>query len=496
MAGLLFRMFSVDRTEVRGTMQAEQVPHSKELHKPKQPQNLEYFKDKMLLMQAQEYEANECDAFDLDVDEAPTAQSMFMANLSFADPVYDEAGPSYDSDTLSEVYDHDNYQDVVCEHHEDNAELVVQNNVSSLPNDASMMIVNEMHEQTAQCVSVKAHTKVVDASLTVELAIYKEQVKLYERRAKTLKKGTSFCKMKLNSTINHNKSMVEEVTYLKKDFKQKENKYLEEFLDMKALKEKVKDKLLKQDQSLQTVHMLCKPKPYYDDQRKVAIGYKNPLCLTRAKQLMPLCNLLLLMLTNRNPIKIGDPTFQTLHLRLFSNAGRTDFPLVFGLRLLTWLRNFVKKFIETVRFGNDYFGAIMGYRDYVIGDSVISRVYYMEGLGHNLLSVGQFCYSDLKVAFRKSSCYVRDTNSIEIIKSSRGSNLYTISVEDMLKSSPICLLSKAFKNKSWLWHRRLNHLNFDTINDLSRKYLVKGLTRLKFKKDHLLSVSTRKKQKA
>ncbi|GJS25054.1 hypothetical protein Tco_0453686 [Tanacetum coccineum] len=81
--------------------------------------------------------------------------------------------------------------------------------------------------------------------------------------------------------------MVEEVTSLKKDFKQIENKYLENFLDMKALKEKVEDKLYKQDQSLQTIHMLCKLKPYYDEQRKVAIGYKNPLCLTRAKQVQP-----------------------------------------------------------------------------------------------------------------------------------------------------------------------------------------------------------------
>ncbi|GJT12669.1 hypothetical protein Tco_0859711, partial [Tanacetum coccineum] len=81
--------------------------------------------------------------------------------------------------------------------------------------------------------------------------------------------------------------MVEEVTSLKKDFKQKENKYLEEFLDMKALKEKVEDRLYKQDQSLQTVHMLCKPKPYYNELNKVAIGYKNPLCLTRAKQVQP-----------------------------------------------------------------------------------------------------------------------------------------------------------------------------------------------------------------
>nr|GEZ57441.1 hypothetical protein [Tanacetum cinerariifolium] len=53
---------------------------------------------------------------------------------------------------------------------------------------------------------------------------------------------------------------------------------------MKSLKEKVKDRLFKQDQSLQTVHMLCRPKPYYNELNNVAIGYKNPLCLTRAKQ--------------------------------------------------------------------------------------------------------------------------------------------------------------------------------------------------------------------
>nr|GFA27747.1 integrase, catalytic region, zinc finger, CCHC-type, peptidase aspartic, catalytic [Tanacetum cinerariifolium] len=151
------------------------------------------------------------------------------------------------------------------------------------------------------------------------------------------------------------------------------------------------------------------------------------------------------------------------------------------------LLNFMKKFIGTVRFGNDHFGAIMGYGDYVVGENVISRVYHVEGLGHNLFSVGQFCDSDLEVAFRKHSCYVRDTDGVHLIKGSRGSNLYTISVEDMMKSSLICLLSKAFKNKSWLWHRRLNHLNFGTINDLARKDLVRGLPRLKFEKDHLCS---------
>ncbi|GJZ37157.1 retrovirus-related pol polyprotein from transposon TNT 1-94 [Tanacetum coccineum] len=151
------------------------------------------------------------------------------------------------------------------------------------------------------------------------------------------------------------------------------------------------------------------------------------------------------------------------------------------------LRNFVKKFIGTVRFGNDHFGAFMGYGDYVIGDSVISRVYYGEGLGHNLFSVGQFCDSDHEVAFRKHTCFIRDLDGVNLIKGNRGTNLYTISVEDMMRSYPICLLSKASKNKSWLWHRRLNHLNFGTLNDLARKDLVRGLPRLKFEKDHLCS---------
>ncbi|GJW77239.1 integrase, catalytic region, zinc finger, CCHC-type containing protein [Tanacetum coccineum] len=140
------------------------------------------------------------------------------------------------------------------------------------------------------------------------------------------------------------------------------------------------------------------------------------------------------------------------------------------------LMNFVEKFIGTVRFGNDYFGAIMGYGDYVIGDSVISRVYYVEGLGHNLFSVGQFCDSDLEVAFRKHTCFVRDINGADILKGSRSTNLYTISIDEMMKSSLICLLSKASKSKSWLWHRRLNHLNFGTINDLAEKIWSKDET--------------------
>nr|GEY85078.1 integrase, catalytic region, zinc finger, CCHC-type, peptidase aspartic, catalytic [Tanacetum cinerariifolium] len=67
------------------------------------------------------FQDDDCDAFDSDVDEAPTAQTMFMANLSSTDPVTDEARPSYDSDILSEVPDYEHYPDATCAHHEGHA---------------------------------------------------------------------------------------------------------------------------------------------------------------------------------------------------------------------------------------------------------------------------------------------------------------------------------------------------------------------------------------
>nr|GEY82348.1 integrase, catalytic region, zinc finger, CCHC-type, peptidase aspartic, catalytic [Tanacetum cinerariifolium] len=119
----------------------------------------------------------------------------------------------------------------------------------------------------------------------------------------------------------------------------------------------------------------------------------------------------------------------------------------------------------TVKFGNDHVAKITGYGDYQIGNMTISRVYYVEGLGHNLFSVGQFCDSDQEVAFRQHSCLIRNLEGVDLLTGSRGNNLYTLSLQDMMASSPICLLSKASKTKSWLWHRRLSHLNFGPINN-------------------------------
>nr|GEY48625.1 retrovirus-related Pol polyprotein from transposon TNT 1-94 [Tanacetum cinerariifolium] len=133
---------------------------------------------------------------------------------------------------------------------------------------------------------------------------------------------------------------------------------------------------------------------------------------------------------------------------------------------LKLLCNFVEKFLGTVRFGND-------------------QVYYVKGLNHNLFSVGQFCDADLEVAFRKSTCFVRDLQGKDLLTGNLGSDLYTISLQESTSLTPLCLMAKASPTQAWLWHRRLSHLNFDYINLLSKKDIVIGLPNLKYVKDQL-----------
>nr|GFB60450.1 retrovirus-related Pol polyprotein from transposon TNT 1-94 [Tanacetum cinerariifolium] len=109
---------------------------------------------------------------------------------------------------------------------------------------------------------------------------------------------------------------------------------------------------------------------------------------------------------------------------------------------------------------------------------------------HNLFSVGQFCDSDLEVAFRRDACFVRNLEGVDLLKGDHSTNLYTINLYEMASASPICLMARASSTKSWLWHQqgrymarasstkswlwhqRLSYLNFDTINDLARNDLV------------------------
>nr|GEV36052.1 retrovirus-related Pol polyprotein from transposon TNT 1-94 [Tanacetum cinerariifolium] len=487
----------------------------------------------------------------LNVDNAPTEQAMFMANLSSAYLVYDEAGPSYDSDILgdSNMIPYDQYV-------KNNAVPVVQRNVSSVPNDAYMMILNDMHEQPAQHDLLKMKEEALKEQTIASRPIKALMVYPLNMPAMLIPRATQRSCQSRGNMIHELREKISRLT--------KKHSDADPIHDRKALDSYNKELHAK----VNALHDLneCwraeneKVKRHYKElyaidvepipscirnNREVHLDYlkhlkesvetlceiieeakvKRPLdrslasaCLytkhsesrqrikgaTAASGSKPKSN------TKKDRSLPAKSHMQKVEVHPKNNKSsvkrknRVDSNIIYKhtvVQIILWyldsgfskqmtgdrsrLRIFVKKFIGTVRFGNDHFGAIMGYEDYVIGNNVISRVYYMEGLGHNLFFIEQFYDSDLEVAFRKHSCYVRDSYGIELIKGSHNSNLYTISVEDMLKSSPICLLSKASKNKSWLWHRCLNHLNFSTINDLARKDLVRGLPRLKFEKDHL-----------
>nr|GFC65379.1 retrovirus-related Pol polyprotein from transposon TNT 1-94 [Tanacetum cinerariifolium] len=152
---------------------------------------------------------------------------------------------------------------------------------------------------------------------------------------------------------------------------------------------------------------------------------------------------------------------------------------------LKLLINFVWKFMGTVRFKNDHVASILGFGDLQWGNILITRVYFVKGLGHNLFLVGQLCDSNLEVVFRRDACFVQNLEGVDLLKGDRSINLYTINLYEMASASPICLMARASSTKSWLWHQRLSQLNFDTINDLARNDLVAGLPKFKYHKEHL-----------
>nr|GEW64279.1 hypothetical protein [Tanacetum cinerariifolium] len=131
---------------------------------------------------------------------------------------------------------------------------------------------------------------------------------------------------------------------------------------------------------------------------------------------------------------------------------------------LKLLINFFWKFLGTVCFGNDHIAAFLGFGDLQWGNILITRVYFVKGLGHNLFLVGQFFDLDLEVTFRRNTCFVRNLEGVDLLSGNRKTNLYTINL-----------------------HEILSHLNFDTINDLAKNDLVTGLPKFKYHKEHLCS---------
>nr|GEX93909.1 hypothetical protein [Tanacetum cinerariifolium] len=406
------------------------------------------------------YQPDDLDAYDSDCDELNTAKFALMANLS-----------CYGSDALVEVHNLDNMDN---------------NMINQDPRPSSTPTRVEVPKELPKILGLLLHPP--ESKFQKENSVsnqsapsFDQYFDLHELKAQSQEKDTVISKLKeriksLSGNMNKDK--------VKKDIEKIETINTE--LDHRVSKLNAKNEHLKQTykqlyDSIKAIRLIIAA--LKDESRKLntkALVDNAVTIHTIAPKMLKVdvAPLAPRLLNNRivHPDYLRLTQEQVVILQEITKQGKSQNPLNNSLDHAC-----------TVKFRNDHLAKIMGYGDYQIGNVMIARVYYVEGLGHNLISVGKFCDSNLEVTFCQHTCFIRNLEGVDRPTRSQGKNLYTLSLGDMVASSPICLLSKASKTKSWLWHRHQSHMNFGTINHLARHGLIRGLFELKFGKDHLCS---------
>ncbi|GJT05427.1 integrase, catalytic region, zinc finger, CCHC-type containing protein [Tanacetum coccineum] len=305
---------------------------SKQCTKPKRKQDNSWFKDKVLLVQAQAngqilheeelafladpgtaegqatqtvithnaaYQADDLDAYNSDCDKLNTAKVSLMANLSH-----------YGSDTLAKVHNPDNVDNNminqgvqvipsskqlnVVNHSEteitsdsniipysqyvkESQQAAVQNSSSSAQQDALILsVIEQLKTQVVNCTKINLDNKSVNDTLTAELERYKKQFVEIDRLKQTL-----------SEHLKEKESLMQTVTLLKNNFKKEESRNIDREIALEKKIKQLDNIVFKRDQSAQTVYMLTKPQFFYDHTTKQALGFQNPFYLKKAQQLEP-----------------------------------------------------------------------------------------------------------------------------------------------------------------------------------------------------------------
>nr|GFA15221.1 retrovirus-related Pol polyprotein from transposon TNT 1-94 [Tanacetum cinerariifolium] len=411
---------------------------ARECQKPKKVKDAAYHRENMLLCKQEEtgiqLNAEQADwRDDTDDDELEyqelEAHYMYMAQLQEVSPDAADSGPIFDVEPLQKVSNDDHYNVFAIES-------------AHLEQSKSVLDTYPIEQD--------AHNVIIDS---LDMSYNKEEIDQNDDDDNDLAKEQLLEKCEgLETELSKSKMM-------SKNFESVQQHAINLELELQQCKEKIKnDKLFNVNQTKD----FCKEREqYFEIQDLKAQLQDKGIVISKLKRLIELVETVLFIVDS------GCSKHMTGNLKL--------------------LINFVEKFMGTVKFRKDQIAPILGYGDLVKGAVTIKRVYYIEGLNHNLFSVSQFCDADLEVAFRKSTCYIRDLKGNDLLTGSRGMDLYSITLQDTDCPNPICLMAKATSSQAWLWHRRLSHLNFDTINLLSKNDIVVGLPKLKFVKDHLCS---------
>ncbi|KAJ9546558.1 hypothetical protein OSB04_019101 [Centaurea solstitialis] len=159
------------------------------------------------------------------------------------------------------------------------------------------------------------------------------------------------------------------------------------------------------------------------------------------------------------------------------------------------LSNYREEYGGSVKFGNNELSPVVGHGDIVCKDITINNVAHVEGLNHNLFSIGKFCDKDLEVNFNKRRCAIRTEWGRELLVGTWKTNLYTIKLRHMLAKKSQCLITKKSSHQSLLWHRRLSHLNYRYLDRLVKERLVSGIPMIKFEPDQMCSGCAQGKMK-
>ena len=151
------------------------------------------------------------------------------------------------------------------------------------------------------------------------------------------------------------------------------------------------------------------------------------------------------------------------------------------------LSNMVEKACPWVTFEDDSKGFTKGYGNLEIGNIVIENISLVDGLKHNLLSVGQFTDKGYEVNFKSEQCSIINKKDKKLaLQEVRKGNLFVADLFSASKGEARCFHSKASTEDIWLWHKRLSHLNFKTMNSLVKRELVRGLPDMEFCKEGTL----------
>ncbi|GJW07715.1 hypothetical protein Tco_1570138 [Tanacetum coccineum] len=411
------------------------------------------------------YQADDLDAYDSDCDELNTAKVTLLTNLSH-----------YGSDALAEVHNHHNNMNnnminqavqAMPSSKQSNVPGSGEFSTSFAQQDALILsVIEQLNTQVANCTKINLDNKSVNDTLTAELERYKEQVKVLNKgqNVDLTSKDNVSDSYDFKEEESRNRDI--EIALGKEDFKQSriiKAQQLEPKLYVGDIIEKTnpivipdsEETLLLAEESFKNAfkikgshnNSVNSPEPILSSRPTVVEVPKELLKVNMEKVLAITALKNDLRKLKGKDLADNAVTKHTIDPEMLKpRKSKTNVPISKSkvVQIVLWyldsgcskhmtrdlsqLTNFVNKFLGTAKFRNDHVAKILGYGDYQIGNVTISRVYYVEGLGHNLFSVGQFCDSNLEVAFRQHTCFIRNLEAADLLTGSRGNNLYTLSL--------------------------------------------------------------------